>query len=122
VLVVFIGANVWLPVHGRGSWGFGSRLALAGVALVIAYFLHRLASVRVVADRDGVTVVNIVHRRRLEWAEIVQVRLAGDDPWLTFDLSDGEPLAAMGVQRSEGRRARQQADEVARLVDEHGSP
>jgi hypothetical protein len=117
VLVVFLGANVWLPVDGPDAWGLGSRLALGLVALAISYFLHRLAAVRIVADEGGAEVVNIVGRRRLAWPEIVGVRLSGADPWLMLDLSDGQSLAAMGVQRSEGAAARQQAAELARLVN-----
>jgi hypothetical protein len=92
-------------------------LVLLGVACV--YLLHRLASVRLVADDTGVTVVNVVRRRRLEWAEIVGVRLSRDDPWLLLDLADGEALAAMGVARSEGAQAQEQARAFARLVNEH---
>ena len=119
VLVVFVGANLVLPDEGPDAWGAGSRAALGGVALAIAYFLHRLAAVRIVADVTGAEVVNIVGRRRLEWAEIVGVRMSGGDPWLVMDLSDGQSIAAMGVQRSEGALARRQASEFARLVNEH---
>jgi hypothetical protein len=110
---------VALPSDGPHPWGAGSRgsLVLLGVACV--YLLHRLAAVRVVADDSGVTVVNVVRRRRLEWAEIVGVRLSRDDPWLLLDLADGEALAAMGVARSEGPQAQDQARAFARLVNEH---
>ena len=66
-LVVFalVGGAVFAPSEGAGGWSLGSRLALGVVALAGAYFLHRLAAVRVVADDAGVSVINIVHRRRL---------------------------------------------------------
>jgi hypothetical protein len=108
-----------LPTDGPHPWGAGSRIAMVLFALAAVYFLHRLASVRVVTDDDGVTVVNVVRRRRLEWAEIVGVRLSRDDPWLLLDLADGDALPAMGVARSEGERAQQQARDFARLVNEH---
>jgi hypothetical protein len=87
------------------------------VAFVLV--LHRLADVRVEASDAGVLVVNVVGRRRLEWAEVVGVRLLRDDPWMLLDLSDGQALAAMGVQKSEGERAQRQARDFARLVTEH---
>jgi hypothetical protein len=108
-----------LPTDGPHPWGAGSRLALVLFALAAVYFLHRLASVRVVTDDEGVTVVNVVRRRHLEWAEIVGVRLSRDDPWLLLDLADGDALPAMGVARSEGEQAQQQARVFARLVNEH---
>ena len=38
---------------------------------------------------------------------------------MMLDLSDGQALAAMGVQKSEGERAQQQAGAFARMVTEH---
>ena len=93
---------MFAPSDGAGGWSLGSRLALVAVALAVAYFLHRLAAVRVVADDAGVSVINIVHRRRLEWPEVVGVRLLRDDPWMMLDLSDGSAMAAMGVQKADG--------------------
>jgi hypothetical protein len=113
-----VGIAVVLPAEGATGWGLGSRLSMVAFALGCGWFLHRLASVRVVTDADGVTVVNVLTRRRLEWAEVVGVRLSRDDAWLMLDVSDGSSLAAMGVQRSEGELAQEQAREFARLVAE----
>ena len=118
VFVVLTGIAVLLPSGGDQGWGLGSRLAVVMLALAVVWFLHRLAAVRMVADSDGVEVVNVLTRRRLEWAEVVGVRLSRDDAWLMLDVSDGSSLAAMGVQRSEGELAQRQAREFARLVSE----
>jgi hypothetical protein len=88
-------------------------------ALLAVFVLHRLASVRVETSDGGILVANVIGRRRLEWAEVVGVRLSRDDPWMLLDLSDGTALAAMGVQKSEGERGQRQAREFARLVQEH---
>ena len=119
LFVVLTGIAFLLPSGGEHGWGLGSRLAVVVFALGCVWFLHRLASVRVVTDDDGATVVNILRRRRLEWSEIVGVRLSRDDAWMMLDVSDGTALAAMGVQRSEGERAQQQARDFARMVTEH---
>jgi hypothetical protein len=119
VLVTLVALAVALPGGGAHPWGLGSRLGVVAVAVAFVLVLHRLADVRVEASEDGVLVVNVVGRRRLEWAEVVGVRLLRDDPWMLLDLSDGEALAAMGVQKSEGERAQRQAREFARLVAEH---
>ena len=118
VLVALVGGAVFAPSEGPGGWSLGSRLALGTVALAVAYFLHRLAAVRVVADEGGVSVVNIVHRRRLEWPEIVGVRLLRDDPWMMLDVADGSAMAAMGVQKADGPYAQEQATRFARMVAE----
>lgn len=107
-----------LPSDGPTGWGPGSRISVVVFGLACTYFLHRLASVRVETDADGVTVVNILNRRRLEWAEVLGVRLSRDDAWMMLDVSDGSSLAAMGVQRSEGALAEEQVRTFARLVSQ----
>jgi hypothetical protein len=118
LLSVLVVVAVLLPAEGASGWGLGSRLSMVVVALGCGWFLHRLAAVRIETDADGVTVVNILTRRRLEWAEIVGVRLSQDDAWLMLDVSDGSALAAMGVQKSEGELAHEQARTFARMVAE----
>jgi hypothetical protein len=119
VLATMVGLAVVLPSGGPHGWGAGSRLGVVGFGIVAVWVLHRLASVRVVAGEDGVLVVNVIGRRRLEWAEIVGVRLLRDDAWMMLDLADGQALAAMGVQKSEGRHAQDQARAFALLVQQH---
>ncbi|QDI72197.1 hypothetical protein CD934_28525 [Streptomyces calvus] len=76
----------------------GERVSFVFTAALLAGVLFLLARPKVVADEDGVTVVNIVSRRRLEWAEILQVNLRPGDPWVFLDLSDGTSLPALGIQ------------------------
>ena len=114
-----VGLAVVLPSGGEHGWGLPSRLGVVGVGVVAVFVLHRLAAVRVVATDDGVLVVNVIGRRQLEWAEIVGVRLLRDDAWMMLDLADGQSLAAMGVQKSEGQYAQEQAREFAQMVQEH---
>ncbi|MET7680948.1 PH domain-containing protein [Streptomyces sp. NPDC005423] len=78
--------------------GPGERLSFVITAAVLFGVLALLARVKVVADDSGVTVVNIVGRRHLEWAEIVQVNLRPGDPWVFLDLTDGTSLPALGIQ------------------------
>jgi len=110
---------VSLPSSGPHRWGLESRLGVVAIGVAVVLVLHRLAAVRVETSATGVRVVNVLGRRRLEWAEIVGVRLLQDDAWMMLDLSDGQALAAMGVQRSEGARAQRQARDFARLVQVH---
>ena len=74
VLVCTVVTAVALPA-GAGGFALGDRLGFIALGLVIASFMHILARPRVSADADGVTVVNLFRRRRLEWAEIVGVNL-----------------------------------------------
>ncbi|MEU2287143.1 PH domain-containing protein [Streptomyces sp. NPDC013178] len=78
--------------------GPGERLSFIVTGGLILWVLAQLARVRVVADDAGVTVVNIVSKRRLDWAEILQVNLRPGDPWVFLNLSDGTSLPALGIQ------------------------
>ncbi|MEU6353748.1 PH domain-containing protein [Streptomyces sp. NPDC047072] len=78
--------------------GPGERLSFVFTAALLAGVLFLLARVKVVADESGVTVQNITSRRRLEWAEIVQVNLRPGDPWVFLNLTDGTSLPALGIQ------------------------
>ncbi|MDT0487330.1 MULTISPECIES: PH domain-containing protein [Streptomyces] len=78
--------------------GPGERLSFVFTAALLAGVLFLLARVKVVADESGVTVQNIAGRRRLEWAEIIQVNLRPGDPWVFLNLSDGTSLPALGIQ------------------------
>jgi Bacterial PH domain len=119
VVVTMTGLALALPGEGAAGFGVVDRALLVALGLVVATGLCILARPRIRADESGITVVNLFHSRRLDWAEIVAVRLARGDPWVSLDLSDGETLAAMGIQSADGAYGRRQAAELARLVVSH---
>lgn len=93
--------------------GPGERLSFIFTGALMFGVLALLARVKVVADESGVTVVNIAGRRRLDWAEIIQVNLRPGDPWVFLNLSDGTSLPALGIQPG---IAKQRAIEDARAL------
>jgi hypothetical protein len=106
----------------------GERLSFVFTGALLFGVLVLLARPKVVADESGVTVVNIAGRRRLAWAEILQVNLRSGDPWVFLDLSDGTSLPALGIQPgiarqraiSDARTLRALAE--ARSVGDPGDP
>ncbi|GAA3992617.1 MULTISPECIES: PH domain-containing protein [Streptomyces] len=76
----------------------GERLSFVFTGALLFGVLLMLSRPKVVADETGVTVVNIASKRRLAWAEIVQVNLRPGDPWVFLNLSDGTSLPALGIQ------------------------
>lgn len=85
------------------------------IALILLYLVGRP---RLAACERGLTVINIFRRRDLEWAEIIAARMSEGEPWPTFDLSDGTTLAALGIQASDGARARRHLAELHALLDQ----
>ncbi|MGK5730714.1 PH domain-containing protein [Streptomyces sp. URMC 124] len=98
------------------------RASFIGTGLLVFAFLALLSRPKVVATRDGVTVVNLTTKRQLAWAQVVRVTLRPGDAWVHLDLADGTSLAAMGIQPG---IAKEQAIANARalraLVEEHGT-
>ncbi|AWE49175.1 MULTISPECIES: PH domain-containing protein [Streptomyces] len=102
VILLTAGAAIFVVIAAVAllleKLGPGERLSFILTGALMFGVLALLARVRVVADEAGVTVVNIASRRRLAWAEIVQVNLRPGDPWVFLNLSDGTSLPALGIQ------------------------
>ncbi|MFI0896354.1 PH domain-containing protein [Streptomyces sp. NPDC020983] len=116
LLLATLGAlAVLMPSEGASPWTTGDRVSIAAVGVLALGVLALLSRPKAVADRDGLTVVNVIVRRRLAWAEILGVRLRPGDAWVHLDLADGTTLAVMGIQPGIARR---QALADARLLRE----
>ncbi|MEU0403819.1 PH domain-containing protein [Streptomyces sp. NPDC006197] len=102
--------------------GPGERASFVFTAALLSGVLVLLSRPKVVADDEGVTVVNIVRTRRLAWAEILKVNLRPGDPWVFLDLSDGTSLPALGIQPGIAREsAIRDARALRALADSHGT-
>lgn len=103
-------------------WTAADRVVMVGTGLLVFAILALLSRPRVVADRDGITVVNLTTTRRLAWAEVLRVNLRPGDPWVYLDLADGTSLAAMGIQPGIARqRAVRDARHLRELAEALGT-
>ena len=122
LLAAFVVIAVLLPADGARPWHTSDRIWIVLTGLLIAGVLVLLSRPKVAADRDGVTVVNLTTRRRLEWAQVLRVNLRTGDPWVYLDLADGTSLAAMGIQPGIGRaRALRDARALRALAEAYGT-
>lgn len=119
VLLVLTAVLVVVLPAGIPDVTASDRAAFAVAGAAFAWFCWRQASVVARPDADGLTVRNLVVTRRLSWAQIVSVRFGQGRPWVQLDLDDGDTLAVMGVQRSDGARAEREARRLATLVALH---
>ncbi|MFI8293208.1 PH domain-containing protein [Streptomyces sp. ms191] len=102
--------------------GPGERASFILTAALFLGVLAMLSRPKVVADDDGVTVVNITRTRRLAWAEILRVNLRPGDPWVFLDLSDGTSMPALGIQPGIAKeQAIRDARALRALADSHGT-
>lgn len=114
---------VWLNLPARSQEGFTipQRATVALLLLGAAVVAHAMCRSRVDATEEGLTLVNGYRTRHLAWAEVVRVTLRPGNPWAMLDLADGTTVAAMGIQGSDGARARRQARELRALVAAHAA-
>jgi hypothetical protein len=111
---------VTLAVTVAPPFTLADRAGLVLLGLAIAAVLSLLGRCRISADAAGLTLVNPLRTRRLAWAEVVGVAMGDGEPWPTLDLADGSTVSAMGIQRSDGERARRALAELRALLRERG--
>lgn len=117
VLALWVGLGyvMWSSVRA-------SDLMLFGVfGVIVLTVLYLVGRPRLSADERGLTVVNVFRRHELDWAEVLGASMAEGEPWPTLDLSDGDTLATMGIQASDGNRAHRNLAELQVLVADRGT-
>ncbi|GAA2280569.1 PH domain-containing protein [Nonomuraea roseoviolacea subsp. roseoviolacea] len=118
-VVVVVGA-VLMALFIAEPFMIADRIAFVAFGLAVAWVLHLLGRVRVQADDEGLTIVNVLRTHRYTWPEVIDVTLLVGDPWPRIDFSDGRTIGAMGIQGSEKARARRATAELAALIRERG--
>lgn len=122
LLTVLTVIALMMPSDGASPWGPGDRATMIITGVLVFALLAVLSRPKVVADDDGIIVVNLIARRRLDWAEVVRVNLRTGDPWVYLDLTDGTSLAAMGIQPGGGRdQAVRAARQLRALAEARGT-
>jgi len=86
------------------------------LGLMAASVGFALARSRVVAESGRLVVVNGFRRREFAYAQVLGVHLPPGAPWVTLDLADGTSVAAMGIQGSDGDRARRAVRELRAVI------
>lgn len=113
VVVTWLGFDE--ETQARFNWiQRGTVIAIALLGASLGFALMRS---RVVAERERLVIVNGYRKREYDYAQVVGVRLPPGAPWVTLDLADGSTVAAMGIQGSDGSRAKQSARELRAVVE-----
>jgi hypothetical protein len=121
VAVVAVG---WLSFDAetRSRFTWFQRGTLIFFGLLYLSLMFALIRSRAVAYADRLVVVNGYRRHEYEWPFIVAARLPPGAPWVTLDLADGETASVLGIQASDGQRARTALRELKSLVAASSSP
>jgi hypothetical protein len=116
LLVVCIAAWLAFDAETRARFNLLQRVTLVGFGLIGFTAFFALVRSRVVAKADRLVVVNGYRRHEYEWAELIAVHLPPGAPWATLDLADGTSAAMMGIQGSDGGRAKRAVRELRALI------
>ena len=100
----------------RARFTLFQRGTLVAVGLLGFLVWFALVRSRVVAEAERLVVVNGYRRHEFAWPQVVSVNLPPGAPWVTLDLTDGTTVAAMGIQGSDGARAKRAVRELRVLV------
>ena len=109
---------VWVALGAeiRGQFTFFQRTTLVLMGLLLFGVYNALVRSRVSATAAGLTVVNGYRKRSYEWSQVIGVSLRRGAPWGTLDLSDGTTISLIGVQGSDGERARRAVREIRAAI------
>ena len=125
-IACWVGAVVLVTVFSavatglRGSMGDGTdavfqpgdQAAMVGLGLLGAGAILLFTRPKVVADRAGIRVRNVIGSYELPWQVVRAVTFRTGTPWVLLDLQDDDQVAVMAVQAADKGYA---VDTVRRL-------
>ena len=116
LLALLVAVWIGLDAEVRGQFTTFERITLVLLGLLFFGVYYALVRSRVRATEAGLTVVNGYRKRTYEWSQVIAVSLRRGAPWGTLDLSDGTTISLIGVQGSDGHRARRAVREIRAAI------
>jgi len=116
LLILCVGAWVAFPPEVKDTFTIFQRGTAIGLGLMAFAAWFALVRSRVVATPERLTVINGYKRRDFEWAQVVAITMPPGAPWASLDLDDGDTCPVMGIQGSDGDRARLAVRQVRALL------
>jgi hypothetical protein len=106
LLIVCVAGWVAVGPEVRGRVTPYQQLTVVLIGAAFGAVLWGLIRCRVTASRQGVVLVNGYRRHHYEWPEMLAVYMPRGAPFATLDLADGTSIQALGIQSSDGDRAK----------------
>jgi hypothetical protein len=108
----------WIAVGGevRSKVSFLQNVTVVLIAALAAAVAWGLVRCRVTASEAGLEVVNGYRIHHYEWAEVLGVHMPQGAPFPTLDLADGTSRPTLGIQASDGDRAKRAVIQLRLLL------
>ncbi len=116
LLALFVAVWIAIGAEVRAQFTIFQRGTLVFLLLLLFGTWSALSRSRVTATEQTLNVVNGYRTRRYEWSQVISVSLRRGAPWGTLDLSDGTTVSMIGVQGSDGERARRAVREIRATI------
>jgi hypothetical protein len=114
--VVCVAAWISFPASVKAEFTFLQRLTTLALIGLFAAAEYGVMRSRAVASESGLLVVNGYRQHRFDWAQVVAIHMPPGAPWAVLDLDDGETCSVMGIQGSDGARAKKAVRELRALL------
>ena len=123
LMLLLVTTVAWLtfPADVRAAFTLSQRISAVSLGLIIWAAFYAVMRSKVIATDQGIEVVNGYRHHHYTWAQVVTVTMPHGAPWATLDLSDGNSVSAVGIQGSDGGRARAAIRELRALLEAHHS-
>lgn len=118
LVVVAVVVFLWLMLsaHVRAQFDWFQRATLIAFFVGVIALLYGVFRTRATISERGITVRNGYRRHDFSWAEVVAISLTRHRPWALVDLADGNTVAVMALQTSDGPRAIRSAHEITEMI------
>jgi len=119
--VVIVFTAVAFTLHGktdsgRSEFHIEDQIAMVLLGLVAAAGILMFTRPRIIADRDGVRVRNLLAWKYFSWDMIAAVRFDRGSPWVALDLHDDDVISVMAVQAADKEYAVETVRTLRRLL------
>ncbi len=121
LVLTLLGIGLSFSSATRHSFDATQIITLLGIFGGILAVLYALGRSRIDATDAGLVVVNGYKKRAMEWSEVISLALRPGAPWVVMDLANGTAISAMGIQGSDGKRAKRQFAELRALVEHYSA-
>ena len=92
------------------------------LGVLIAVGVLALGRPRVDADAEGIRVRNVLGGYRFPWAFVRAVRFERSSAWASLTLANGDEIALMAVQATDGERAVAAVEGLRALLATYRTP
>jgi Bacterial PH domain len=107
VVAFMVTGGVLLKASSSGEMSFktSDQVALVLLGVLVAAGLLALGRPRVDADAEGIRVRNVLGGYRFPWEFVRAVRFERSSAWASLALANGDEIALMALQATDGERA-----------------